>query len=43
MKTMSHPHIYDVQIESKLKTDHRNKHEMRILAKICKKIGYTGS
>ena len=42
MKTMSHPHIYDVQIESKLKTDHRNKHEMRILAKICKKIGYTG-
>ena len=42
MKTMSHPHIYDVQRESKLKTDHRNKHEMRILAKICKKIGYTG-
>ena len=42
MKTMSHPHIYDVQIESKLKIDHRNKHEMRILAKICKKIGYTG-
>ena len=42
MKTMSHPHIYDIQIESKLKSDHRNKHEMRILAKICKKIGYTG-
>jgi len=44
MQTMSHPHIYDLQTELKLKlkSDHRNKHEMRILAKICKKIGYTG-
>ena len=42
IQTMSHPHIYDLQTELKLKSDHRNKHEMRILAKICKKIGYTG-